>query len=326
MSARRSLLMFFRWVIFLLAGVFLYVKLTGPKGIVATDGTRLLELLVANRGVLFTASLLMLVNWWIESGKWRLLMSGLEQVPPWRAFVATIAGTSVGFVSVNRTGEFIGRVLFLDPENRIAGSFATALGSIAQFVVTLSAGGVGLLVLTSSGFPLPWPMGWTSWVLATLTGLVITIALVLYLYPGLFRQLLLLVPFMHRFERASSVLSRFERSVLLGVLFLSAARYVLFTFQFVLLLHVFGSGVGAWAAVFGVPLVYLIATLIPSVMLTELGVRGSVAVAVFAPMGGDAAVVLLATTCLWMINVALPACVGSLLLLFARIRTRNEAA
>ncbi|HRF82197.1 MAG TPA: lysylphosphatidylglycerol synthase domain-containing protein [Flavobacteriales bacterium] len=326
MSARRSLLMLFRWVIFLLACVFLYVELAGPKGIAVTDGRRVWDLLLTNRLVLLAIGALMLVNWWVESYKWRRLIHAVEPVGPWRAFVATIAGTSVGFVSVNRTGEFIGRVLFLEPENRIAGSFATALGSIAQFVVTLAVGGLGLLVITALQLPLPWPQGWTSWVLATLTTLVTGIALVLYLYPGLFRQLLLLVPFLNRFERASAVLSHFQRSDLLSVHLLSGTRYGLFTFQFVLLLYVFGSGLHVFHAMLGVPLIYLIATLIPSVMLTELGVRGSVAVAILVPLGGDAAVVVLATTCLWLINVALPACVGSLILLFARIRIRNTTA
>lgn len=313
-------------MIFLLACVFLYVELAGPKGIAVTDGQRVLDLLLTNRVVLLAIGALMLLNWWVESYKWRQLIHAVERVGPWHAFVATIAGTSVGFVSVNRTGEFIGRVLFLAPENRIAGSFATALGSIAQFVVTLAAGGFGLLVITALKLPLPWPQGWISWVLATLTALVTTIALVLYLYPGLFRQLLLLVPFLGRFERPSAVLSNFQRSDLLSVLLLSGTRYGLFTFQFVLLLHVFGSGVLVGHAMLGVPLIYLIATLIPSVMLTELGVRGSVAVAILVPMGGEAAVVVLATTCLWLINVALPACVGSLILLFARIRIRNGSA
>lgn len=326
MAARRPLLMVFRWGVFLLACVFLYVKLAGPKGIVATDGARLMAMLAANRAVLLVVVALMLLNWWVESGKWRVLMAEVEPVGPGRAFVATIAGTSVGFVSLNRTGEFIGRVFFLAPENRIAGGFATALGSIAQFVVTLAAGGVGLFVLTKAGIPLPWPAGWTSWILATLTALVTAIALVLYLYPGLFRQLLLLVPFIQRFGHASAVLARFPRSRSLGVLVLSVVRYALFTFQFVLLLRTFGAGVGVWEAAAGVPLVYLIATLIPSVMLTELGVRGSVAVAVLGPMGGEASIVLLATTCLWMINVALPACIGSVILVSARIRTRNGTA
>lgn len=323
MSARRPLLLVFRWGIFLLACVFLYVRLAGPKGIVATDGPRLLDMLRMNVPVLLVVAATMLVNWCLEAVKWRQLLHNVEQVPLARAFLATIAGTSVGFVSVNRTGEFIGRVLFLAPEHRIAGSFATALGSIAQFVVTLTAGGLGLLLLTALGEPLPWHAGWISWSLATLTALVAFIALVLYFYPGLLRQLLLLVPFLHRFEQASGVLSRYQRSDLLHVLFFSSARYIVFGFQFVLLLMALGSGVEPLEAMCAVPLVYLIATLIPSVMLTELGVRGSVAMAVLAPLGGDAGIVLMATTCLWMINVAFPASVGSLILLFARIRSKH---
>ena len=311
-------------MIFLLACVFLYVKLAGAKGIVATTGDRSIAILVENRATLFIVGLLMLANWWLESFKWRRLMIGVETVRPWRAFLATIAGTSVGFVSVNRTGEFIGRVLFLAPENRFAGGFATALGSIAQFVVTLVAGALGLLILTLAVLPLPWPEGWISWALATLTTLVTVIALVLYSYPGLFRQVLLLVPYARRFERPSKVLARFDRGELLVVLLLSAMRYTVFGLQFVLLLRCFGTGVPVWSMVLGVPLIYLIAALIPSVMLTELGVRGSVAVAVLSPLGGDAGLVLLATSVLWMINVALPASVGSVILLFARIRTRIE--
>lgn len=313
----------FRWGIFLLACVFLYVRLAGPKGIVATGGEQLVEQLRMNASVLLVVATLMILNWLLEAVKWRHLLKGVEHVPLRRAFTATIAGTSVGFVSVNRTGEFLGRVLFLAPEHRVAGGFATSLGSIAQFVVTLVAGGIGLFMLTMLGAPLPWHADWISWALATLTALVAFIALVLYFYPGLLRQLLLLVPFLHRFEQASGILSRYQRSDLLNVILLSIARYAVFGFQFVLLLRAFGAGVDHMEAILAVPLIYLIATLIPSVMLTELGVRGSVAMAVLAPLGADDALVLMATTCLWVINVALPASVGSLILLFARIRSRH---
>ncbi|MBL7952043.1 MAG: flippase-like domain-containing protein [Flavobacteriales bacterium] len=315
--------MVFRWGIFLLACIFLYVRLAGPKGIVATGGPALLHELRANASVLLAMALLMIVNWLLEAMKWRQLLRGVEHVPLGRAFKATIAGTSVGFVSLNRTGEFLGRVLFLEPANRVAGGFATALGSMAQFVVTLTAGGFGLLLLTLFRLPLPWHAGWISWAVATLTTLVALMALVLYLYPGLLRQLLLLLPFLHRFEQASGVLSRYQRSDLLNVLFLSMARYMVFGFQFVLLLRTFDAGMGTFEAVLAIPLIYLIATLIPSVMLTELGVRGSVAMAVLAPLGAHDGLVLMATTCLWVINVALPASVGSSILLFARIRSRH---
>jgi hypothetical protein len=315
--------MVFRWGIFLLACVFLYVRLAGPKGIVAVGGQQLLQQLRMNVPVLLVVAVLMVVNWLLEAVKWRHLLHGLEQMPLGRAFMATIAGTSVGFVSVNRTGEFLGRVLFLAPGNRVAGGFATALGSIAQFVVTLAAGGLGLLLLTVMNMPLPWHAGWISWALATLTALFAFVALVLYFRPGLLRKLFLLIPFLHRFEQASGVLSRYRHTELVNMLFLSVARYVVFGFQFVLLLRAFDAGVDHVEAILAIPLVYLIATLIPSVMLTELGMRGSVAIAVLAPFGAADTMVLMATTCLWVINVALPASVGSLILLFARIRSRH---
>ena len=323
MSLGRTLLMVFRWGIFLLACVFLYTRLAGPKGIVASVGSDLWPS-ASYLLVLFTmVGLLMLVNWLLEAYKWRILMRPVEQIGIKRAFVATIAGTSVGLVTINRTGEFLGRVLFLSPENRVRGSFATALGGIAQFVITLVFGGIGLLALIVFAYPLPWPSGWLSWMLGSLTTLITIVALALYLQPALFRQMLLSLPVLKRLERASQVLGQQDHNVLLLVLVLSGARYAVFGVQFVLLLKGLGSGLSLPAAVLAVPVIYLIATLIPSVMLTELGVRGSVAVAVLVPLGAHAPAVLLATTCLWTINVALPAIAGSVILLMARIRTKQ---
>jgi hypothetical protein len=240
--------------------------------------------------------------------------------------MATVAGTSVGLVTINRTGEFLGRVLFLRPENRIRGGFATALGSIAQFVVTLVFGGIGSVGLLVQDLPLPWPEGWITWVMTSLISMATVVALVLYFNPAVFRQILLVLPFMHRLEEASSVLGRYTSRELREVLSLSILRYAVFGCQFLLLLWATGTGLSLTSALVAIPVVYLIATLIPSVMLTELGVRGSVAVAVMGPLGAAEPMVLLATATLWTINVALPALVGSVILLFARIRTRTTPA
>jgi hypothetical protein len=99
-------------------------------------------------------------------------------------------------------------------------------------------------------------------------------------------------------------------------------RYAVFSSQFVLLCMAFGADVSAGAAFLAIPVVYLVSTLVPTVLLTELGVRGSAAVAFFGPLGADEAAVLLATTVLWSLNLVLPAAVGSVLLVSARIRTK----
>ena len=71
------------------------------------------------------------------------------------------------------------------------------------------------------------------------------------------------------------------------------------------------------------PVVFLLTTLVPTMALTELGVRGSVALALIP---GDAAGVLASTVLIWTINLAVPALLGAVLLLLARIRATGDPA
>ena len=312
-----------RWGIFVLACAFLYAQLTSPKGIADLEALRDRAASDVHAGVWVALVLLMVLNWGLESAKWRWLVAPVEEIGGLRAFLATLAGTSVGLVTPNRTGEFLGRVLFLSPDARIAASFATALGSIAQFVITLLAGGLSLVVLLLLERPLPWPGGGLSVTLVVLTAIVAGAALVLFLSPGLFRQLLLLVPFLRKLGEASGILSRYARHELVVVLLLSLLRYVVFTVQFVLMLLAFDAGLRLGDALLAVPLIYLVTTLVPTVMLTELGVRGSVSLAVLGALGGAASGILLAAFTVWLVNLVLPAVAGSVVLLVVRIRTRR---
>ena len=126
----RTLLMLFRWGVFLLACGFLYDQLIDIKGTQAVDGLRALWHHGQGLPLLVLMLIGMVLNWTVESVKWRVLMRPVERIDAWRAFLGTIAGTSLALVTPNRTGEFIGRVLFLRPEARVAGAFATALGSM----------------------------------------------------------------------------------------------------------------------------------------------------------------------------------------------------
>ena len=320
-SVGRTLLLVLRWGIFLLACAFLWRQMVSPKGTSLQEALRLALAGGAHTVLLGSVLAAMPLNWWLESAKWRLLVAPLQRLSHLRAFVATVAGTSIALVTPNRPGEFVGRVLFLEPGPRIAGSFAPVLGGIAQLVVTLLFGGIALLVLLASDAPALLPASWMATALAVLTAAVAGIALLLYLVPGLLRQAILLLPFLNRFSRASAVLNSHPRDVLLRVLGLSMLRYGVFLGQFVLLLLGFPTGLEPGDTLLAVPVIFLVSTLLPTVLLTELGVRASLSVALLVPLGGDEAMVLLASTLLWAINLVLPAVAGSVVLLLARIRT-----
>lgn len=315
-------MLLFRWGIFFLACAYIYVHLTATKSSRAADA--LLDMLPTARMsvILGTVAVLMVVNWWLEAAKWRHLVQPLQPIGMWRSFIATVAGTSVALISPNRTGEFIGRVMFLHPENRIRGAVATMWGGVAQFMVTLIVGLAAILIHGIFQEPL---MFLPEMLLFALIIITIT-AFVLYLQPSMVERLLLRWEFLQRFREHLDVLDMYAVKDLLIVLLLSAIRYAVFTLQFILLLVMLDLSISTTEAILAVPIIFLITSVIPTVLLTELGIRGSVALVVLLPMGATDHLVLLATFCIWVINLLFPAIAGSLILLVAKIRLKTAQA
>lgn len=310
-----------RWGVFLLACLFLATQLHADKGRALWSAVERAELLPQAWSAVLLALLLVPLNWYLEARKWRKLVQAVEPVGHFRAFLATVAGTGVGLITPNRTGEFLGRVLFLRPQVRVAAAFASIPGGIAQFVVTLLMGALALVAVVVFDLALPWQAGTISTLVVMLSALVCIASFVLYLHPRWFRMLVLHVPFLRRFSTYSKVLDRMDRGLLIQVLGLALLRYTVFTAQFVVLCTAFTSGAGTVQLTALVPVIFLVGSLIPTLVLSELGVRGALAVAFLVPLGADGAAVLMATTVLWTINLLIPAILGSVLLVSMRIRT-----
>ncbi len=319
----RALLFLFRWVVFLAACIYLWRQWSAVESKVTLEWLR--NAAMMQGGIWYSIAAvfsLMFVNWGIEAMKWKRLISPVERIDMARAYKATLAGAGVSLLTPNRTGEFVGRVLFLRPESRIQGAALTVLGSVSQLLVTFLCGTIGLVIYDRAH---PLSMGTMVTTDAILIiAVVVSIALAaLFISPRLIRRLLDLLPVLRRFDRHFHVLDQQTRGMLIGTMLLSTLRYAVFAAQFLILLGVFEFQVSWIDAIKAVPVIFLITTLVPTMMLTELGVRSGTTVLVLASVGGDATGAALASGALWVINVLLPAAIGSLVLLLARIRT-NE--
>ncbi|MCK6649296.1 MAG: hypothetical protein L6Q66_06555, partial [Bacteroidia bacterium] len=91
--------------------------------------------------------LLMPINWGLESIKWKILLNGLQDISFLNAFVSVLGGIAISLGMPNRTGEFVGRVLFLRKDNRLSGSVKSIIGSTIQLFVTLIFGLFSLIFL-----------------------------------------------------------------------------------------------------------------------------------------------------------------------------------
>jgi len=253
------------------------------------------------------------INWGIETFKWKFIIKKLQYLSYKESIKAVLAGITVAIFTPNRVGEFGGRILALERKNRIAGVFATLLGGYAQLLITLMFGLLALPIYLKS-YPSQFELNTNYDLFFYISFVVILIALFVYFKIKFFALLFERYIKNDRKKRFVSFLKEYQTGELLTILLLSLTRYLIFTSQFLLLLYFFGIKIPFFQGIMSIGLVYFIMAIIPVVSLFEFGVRGTVAILVLGAFSTSSISIIAATLLLWIINLALPAAVGSIAL------------
>ena len=111
-------------------------------------------------------------------------------------------------------------------------------------------------------------------------------------------------------DRYNAVFSFYSFEELLKVLSYSIARYLIFTTQFFILLQLFDVQILYTDAIILIMSMLFVVSVIPTIAITEIGVRGSVALALFGLVSANAVGILSATFVLWIINLLIPSLIG----------------
>jgi uncharacterized membrane protein YbhN (UPF0104 family) len=268
---------------------------------------------------------MMAVNWSIEALKWKFLIAKIEPVGFIRSLGAVLTGISISSFTPNRVGEFFGRVFILRSASHIKGILITVLGSLSQLLITILAGSVALLIFLPRYFPLTlFGHGYLYYALMALVLALDLILTILYFnisFLSTIKDRIVKDRFL-KIKRFFDVYTLYRKKELGIILLLSFLRYVVFSLQFYILLRLFSVQIGLSHALVLVSLIFLIMSVIPTVALTELGIRGSVSLYVFGlyftmtePSGAFMETgVLSASIFLWIINLAMPAVLGTIFL------------
>ncbi len=308
---KKQLNLFFRAGLILALGAALYFELQSRKNIADIYEVFLLQCSSANWITLAVVSLLMPLNWLIETLKWHPFLRRYDSINLKLAFYAVLAGISFALFTPNRVGEYAGRLLYVRPENHWKSLLINAVGGVAQYLVLLTGGVLGGLWF--AGHFLQWNQ---SDIQTTTVFALLGLGVLYYIFFNI-RQMVPLarrLPWLRRLKpyvRDIVLLEQFRRRDLLLILFWSAVRYGIYSTQYVLLLHFFSIQAGFWGAYAGVATIYLLQTIIPLPAVAGLLVRGNLAVFVWAFFGGNELSSLAATFVLWIINLILPALVGT---------------
>lgn len=269
-----------------------------------------------------TIILLMLINWSLEAWKWKLMISKVESVGFLRALEAVFSGLTVSFFTPNRTGEFAGRIFQLKSADRIKASLITIIENSSQLIITIFTGSVGLIFYLIHYTDIN-----AYWLVAGVV-ISITIAIVsvfLYLNIYLLENFLDRFRFLKKFHPYIEVFAFYSTRELIQVLLISVLRFFVFSLQFYLLLHVFGISLPYLPALLMITMIFYVMTLVPTFFITELAVRGSVAIAFLGTLSEDNAGIISSTISLWLINLVIPALIGAFCVFTFRFRKYKTA-
>lgn len=265
---------------------------------------------------------LLFANYLLESYKWKYFIDKLEKISLLNSYKAILTGVSVSMFMPNRVGDYFGRVFILKKADRIQAILATILVSMSQLIVTIIFGSISEIIAFPKIFAIDNNLN-----LGLFIGLILSVIIALftiifaYLNFSVFSGIIKRISGRgyKKIKKYANVFSLYSVKDLLIALIISSLRYLIFSFQFVLLLWMFQVEISYLNAMMLIGLIYLGVTIIPTIALTEIGVRGSVSVFVFnyyyetmGKINGNTELgVVSASTVLWFVNLVLPAAIGA---------------
>lgn len=253
---------------------------------------------------LAVALLLMPLNIFFESVKWRELLLCLEPMTLRQAQKQVYYGFVGAFVTPYRAGDYPARTTMMHDTSKWTSAVGLGLvGSAAMLLVQLALGIPALTLFSSDYLSLPL----TRVFMAAALGL-----LLLLLLPWFFRRL------SHREWKHDQLhqlfvsLSSISRPQFLRVCAWSVARYVVWGLQLTAVLLFCGVTLSPIEYFIAIPTYYLVLAFFPTVPIADVAIRGGWAIIIFGAFTINTPALALAVTLIWLINTVLPMLIGTL--------------
>ncbi|MFN5443474.1 MAG: hypothetical protein ACK48V_04520 [Crocinitomicaceae bacterium] len=276
--------------------LFLFVAFLFYKQLSKITSEQLSSISIALPLAFLLAILLVIPNQWFEFKKWKKIVHSFSTITSKTTLVKSyFAGNITGLVTPNLIGNFIGRMYYFERRYRPKIIVLTLLANGIQFLTSIY---FGLLSITLFGFK-PFQIPPLNPIYLTVF---ILITLILYFT---FEQLLKNFQFLKKIN--IHLLNSFE--IRYSLLLYSLIRYLIFSFQYFLILCSFGVPIDLKL----IPIIWSIyfwSTLTPSLWFGKLVIRESISIWILSQYIENTGIILIASISLWCINQGIPAIIG----------------
>ena len=265
--------------------------------------------------------ILMILNWTTEALKWKYMIRKIESISTGRSLEAVFSGLTVSLFTPNRIGEYAGRVFHLSEGRRMQGTFITVIENSSQLLVTILSGSVACMIYIKDYMEID------SWIFLLLRFMLVALSvfcLILYFNLDLLEKAFRKFRLSDYWQKIFHVFSLYSKMELLKVLFLSIIRYVIFSIQFYMLLRIYGCTFQFLQGFLMIAMTFFVMSVVPTFAITEIGVRGAISAFFFGKLTNDVLPVLNATFSLWLINLAIPALIGTFFIFHFRLESKAK--
>ena len=259
------------------------------------------------------------LNWILESIKWKSLVNTFQNFSLVQSFEAILAGISMAIITPGRVGEYGGRLIGIRKRNRPKAIIANFISSLSQNIITVGIGMFGALIFVQKYMPLHQGI-FTSLLMISL--IIISFMLILYFKIDLLERLLSYLPdwkWIKSLKRSIVLFQKLDTTELFKILGISTLRYATFLTQYVLLIFFFGVTDDLLSATLGVVTIFFLQSNLPLPPALSVLARGEMAIFLWSVFTLNVLGVLAASFSLWIINLVVPAILGTVVISQAKI-------
>ncbi len=241
-------------------------------------------------------------NWFFEILKWQTLVSFVKTISFKNALEQSLGALTASLLTPNRIGEYGAKAIYYSTSFRKKIVLLNLLGNVMQMSMTVLFGCVGIIIFAQT-----YPIEVDSFKI----GKFITILIIVSLFAFFIVQDKNFKIKGYSINDVLNFYKKIPRSRLITSSFLSYVRYIIFSFQWYYLLQIFGVNVSYYNAMVVITTMYFFASIIPTIFIFDVVVKGSVAVYLFSIVGVNELTILCIIMTMWLLNVVLPSIFGS---------------
>jgi hypothetical protein len=286
------------FILFVICAFAIYNKVLQNENLNQYGADLKIQLSKIHWGAWVLMGCLMVLNYTIEAIKWKSVIAETNQFNIFQALRAVLVGQAFSFFTPARSGDYVGRTLFLAPGTKLKGITQMAWASYAQLLMTICFGSLALF------WNLPF-LPWLKWVAPW--GAAIAVGLFFYnqSFKGWLSKLNIL---------------QIGTGLKWKLIALAFSRYLVYLLQYnwaAAMLSIPVTGLDLSIAIMAL-LFFL--SMIPAISLTDLVIRGQLFLLLMAPFYHNDILLIALTTLIWMVNFLIPSILGAILLLGFRLK------